>query len=213
MTRDGGAYGDALLVVRIESRDGRGAEHADNGNVHGDADMHGAGVRGNEEDTPAQKPRKHAEAHLPRKDMEAGVAALPHPFYADPNNLDIRRSAHHGDMIAAREIGVGDGGEVTGLPPFRHPARADIERDNLISGGETRCPKAFRLRLGLGGNPHLESGVINLADDPRIPQRRIVGPDLVHDFILVGTDAVKGERKSGLCIADDAPPARERRER
>ena len=175
--------------------------------------MHGSRVRRDEEGAPPQKPRERAELYFPGKDMQMRMRPLLHLRNTGVYNLDVHGAAHHGDVIAAREITIGDGGKIAGLPAFRPPARTDIERDDPVVRGKLRRPQAHRLFLRCGRHPHLEPRVGNRADDARIAQRCIVRVDLVHDLILIGAYGVKGKGKARLCIADDAPPARECGER
>ena len=213
VARDGSAHGDALCIVGIEARDGGCAEHAQDGDVHRDTDVHGARVRRDKEGAPPQKPRERAELYFPGKEMQMRMRPLLHLRNTGVYNLDVHGAAHHGDMIAACEIAVGDGSEITGLPAFRPPARTDIERDDPIPGGQLRRPQARSLFLRCGRQPHLQPRVVDRADDARIAQRRVVRVNLVHDLILIGAYGVKCEGKARLCISDDAPPARECGER
>ena len=213
MARDGRAHGDAPRVVGVKPRNGRCAEHTQDGDVHRDADVHGARVRGDEEGAPPQESCECAELDFSGKDMQMRVRSFLHLRDAGVYDGNVHGAAHHGDVIPAREIGIGDGGEIAILPPLRPPARTDIERDDPVAGSELRRPEPCRLFLRGGRYPHLEPRVVDCADHARVPQRGIVGVDLVHDLILIGADAVKSEGKAGLCIADDAPSARERCER
>ena len=212
MTRDGRADGDAPCIVGVEPGNRRRAEHTDHGDVHCDADMHWPGVRRDEEDAAGEESREHAEADLPRKDMEVRMLAFLHAGTAFLHHLHIHRAAHDGDVITASEIGVSHDGEVRINPSLGRPARADVDGDHLVGRSKMRLPEPLCLLLRRGRNPHLEPRRPVCIEYARRAQCRIVRVHLVHHLILTRADMVECEGEARLCIADDAPSAAERGE-
>ena len=174
MARNGRADGNAPLVVGVEARNRRRAEHAEHGDIHRNADVHRPRVRCDEEDAAAEKSCEHAEADLPREDVQMRMLLLTHLCAARRDHLHIRRPAHHGNVIPAREVRVCNLGKIAVLPTLCPPARADVECDDLVRRCKMRRPEPRSLLLGDGRQTHLEPRIIDLPDDARRAQRRVV---------------------------------------
>ena len=174
MARNGRADRNAPLVVGVEARNRRCAEHTENGHVHRNADVHRPRVRCDEEDAAAEKSCEHTKTDLPREDVQMRMILLPHLCAARCDHLHIRRPAHDCEMVAAREVRIRNLREIAVLPTLRPPARADVERNHLVLRRKMCCPEPRRLRLGSGRQPHLEPRIIDLPDDARRTQCRVV---------------------------------------
>ena len=174
MTRDGCTNRDALCIIWVEPWNGRCTKHTQNGNIHRDTNVHGAGVRRDEEDAAAEQSGEHAEADLPGEDMQPRVLPLTHLYSTGIDDLHVHRSTHDGNVIATHEICIRNDSEVIRYPALRHPARSNVERNHLVFRGKTLFPKALRRLLCTWRKPHLEPGIIKLSNNPSGTQSRIV---------------------------------------
>lgn len=205
---------DVLAVVRVEGRHGARAEHRDDGHVHGDADVHRAGVGREEERTAPQEAREHGQADLAREDVD--MLLLLHLRAALLDERHVGRAAHEGDVVTLADEAVGAGGKVVVEPALRPPARADVEGDDLGLGREFLPPERRCLGLLLWRQHHLEAAVVDGLDADGLFEHVKVAEHLVLDELLrrvghraVRHDFVKEALEAGLRVADNALAARE----
>ena len=204
---------DVFAVVRVECRHGARAEHRDDGHVHGDADVHRAGVRREEERAAPQDSCEHGQADLARKDVH--TLLLLHLRTAFLDERHVGRAAEEGDVIALADEAVGTGGKVAVDPALCLPARADVEGDDLGAGRELLLPKRGGLCLFLRRQHHLEAAVVDGLDADGLFEHVEVTEHLVLDELrrrvghrAVRHDLVEEVLEAGLRVADDALAAR-----
>ena len=202
-----------LRVVRIKARHRARAEHRDDGHVHRDADVHGAGIRRDKERALSEKCRQLCECDASCKRAKHLVVAMAHLGSAGGNERFVHGAAEEGDAIAFFEKIVRDRREVVIEPTLRLPARTDVQGDDLLPLREGFTPELRGAFFRSVGQPHLETAVVDALDADGFLQHVEVGMDLVLDRLLVFHDLVEKGREKGLCIADDAPCTREGRER
>lgn len=205
---------DVFAVVRVEGRHGARAEHRDDGHVHGDADVHRAGVRREEERAAPQESCEHGQADLARKDVH--TLLLLHLRTALLDKRHVGRAAEEGDVVALADEAVGTGGKVAVDPALCLPARADVEGDDLGAGRELLLPERGGLCLLLRRQHHLETAVVDGLDPDGLFEHVEVTEYLVLDELLrrvghraVRHDLVEEALEAGLRVADDALAARE----
>ena len=138
---------------------------------------------------------------------------LPHLCAARCDHLHIHRPPHHGEMIAACEVVVGDLCKIGILPTLRPPARADVERNHLVRRGKMLRPEPRRFFFGGGRQPHLEPCIVDFANHPRRAKGSIVRVNLVHDRMLIGADMIEEKREARLRVAYNALAAAQGRKR
>ena len=129
---------------------------------------------------------------------------LPHLCAARCDHLHIHRTAHHGKMIAACEVVVGDLCKIGILPTLRPPARADVERNHLVRRGKMLRPEPRRFFFSGGRQPHLKPCIVDFANHPRRAKGSIVRVNLVHDRMLIGADMIEEKREARLRVAHNA---------
>lgn len=205
---------DVLAVVRVKGRHGARAEHRDDGHVHGDADVHRAGVGREEERAAPQEACEHGQADLAREDVD--MLLLLHLRAAFLDERHVGRAAHEGDVVTLADEAVGAGGKVAVEPALRLPARADVEGDDLGLGREFLLPECGGLCLLLRRQHHLEAAVVDGLDTDGLLEHVEVAEHLMLDEFgwrvghgAVRHDLVKEALEAGLRVADDALAARE----
>lgn len=207
---------DVLAVVRVEGRHGARAEHRDDGHVHGDADVHRAGVSREEERAAPQEAREHGQADLAREDVDMAARFFFHLRAALLDERHVGRAAHEGDVVALANKAVGTGGKVAVEPALRPPARADVEGDDLGPEREFLLPERGGLCLLLWRQHHLEAAVVDGLDADGLLEHVEVTEHLMLDELgrrvghgEVRHDLVEEALEAGLRVADDALAARE----
>lgn len=205
-------------IIGIEGRHGARAEHRDNRDVHGDTNMHGAGIRREEQAAAPQEPSKHRQTDLAREDMDARALALLHLCHAFVDDGHVSRAAEKGDVIAAADEPVGTGGKIAVEPAFRQPTRADVEGHNLGIRPDFLLPEALRFRFGFRRQPHLKAAVIDGLDADGLSEHIEVTEHLMLDLVLrrirhgaVRQYLVEEPLEARLRITDNAFAAREGR--
>ena len=204
---------DVLGVVRVKSRHGACAEHRDDGHVHRDADVHGAGIRRDKERTFLEERRKLGERDASREGLQHRMIAMAHLGTAGADEFFIHRPAEEGDTVTFLQKIVGSLCKISVDPALRLPTRANVQGDDLRPGGKGVLPELCRAFCRAFGQPHLQAAVVDALDADGFFQHIEVGMDLMLDRLLVFHDLVKEGGKEGLCIADNAPCTREGRER
>lgn len=209
---------DVLAVIGIEGRHGTRAEHRDDGDIHGHADMHGPGIRREEQAAAPQQPREHRQADLAREDMDARAFFRFHLRHAFVDDGHVGRPAEEGDVIATADELIRTGGKIAVEPAFREPACADIEGYDLGVRLEFPLPEPLCFRFGFRRQPHLEPAVIDGLDANGFLEYIEMAEHLMLDLVLrrirhgtVRQYLIKEPLEARLRIADDTPAAREGR--
>lgn len=207
---------DVLAVVRVKGRHGARAEHRDDGHVHGNADVHRAGVGREEERAAPQEAREHGQADLAREDVDMAARFFFHLRAALLDERHVGRAAHESDVAALADEAVGAGGEVAVEPALRLPARANVEGDDLGIWREFLLPERGGLCLLLRRQHHLEAAVVDGLDTDGLLEHVEVAEHLMLDEFgwrvghgAVRHDLVKEALEAGLRVADDALATRE----
>ena len=204
---------DVLGIVGVKPWHGACAEHRDDGHIHRDADVHGAGIRRNEERTLLEERCKFCERNAPREGLQHHMIAVAHLGTASANEFFVHRAAEEGDAVTLFEKIVRRLCKIVVNPALRLPTRADVQGDDLRSRRKGILPKLCRAFFCAFGQPHLQAAVVDALDADGFFQYVEVGMDLVLNRLLVFHNLVKERGKEWLCIADDAPCTREGGER
>ena len=146
---------NVLGVVGVKPWHGACAEHRDDGHVHRDADVHGAGIRRNEERTLLEERCKFCERDAPREGLQHRMIAMAHLGTAGADEFFIHRASEEGDSITLFQKVIGGLRKIIVNPALRLPTRTDVQGDNLRSHRKGVLPELRSAFCRAFGQPHL----------------------------------------------------------